>query len=301
MNALISGRSGRALLIEGDSLKSFEVDDPSILTSRQQADLPYLFGEGADLRTLEDTTIEGVEIELRHDCNFTWALDLTLISLDAELPKEIRKEAVENLEELLATNETLAQVENILYARPLPEDADLKGTLELCESSTVVQKFLLDLEKSQPEISEVCHAWESIPTKIFGSHYDRTTFRTVAVKEGHFRLLAKVRSARSFERDSDTPRIKKLPNYKQVLRKWYELSHKPLRSKAELLREAAARTRRLRVYGRHGSPINRERILTVLQKTHGNHVLAAKLLGISPNYLRKLLSKYQHEGSEIEA
>jgi hypothetical protein len=78
MNAIVSGRSGRALILEGDSLRSFDLDDPSRTVPRRRSDLPYLFGEAADLRIIEDTTIESVECELRKDCNFTWALDLLL-------------------------------------------------------------------------------------------------------------------------------------------------------------------------------------------------------------------------------
>lgn len=101
MNAIVSGRSERALLLDGESLKSFELDDPSTIVPRHRSELPYLFGEAADLRTLENTTLESVERELRMDCHFTWALDLALISLDAELEDEIRTDALEDLEQLL--------------------------------------------------------------------------------------------------------------------------------------------------------------------------------------------------------
>ena len=305
MNAIISGRSGRALLIDGEALKSFEVDDPSTLTSRQQADLPYLFGEGADLHTLENTTIKDVEIELRNDCHFTWALDLTLIAMDAELPTNIRKEALDDLEALLVTNNTLVQVENILYARPLPEDADLKGSLDLCRSSAsiVVQEFFLQLEECQPEISKICNAWESIPTKLFDNHEARETFRVVAVSEGYFRYLSKETSmfVTSFERDSDTSRIKELPNYKQVLQEWHKLSGKKLHKKVRVLKMATAGAR-LRPYG-YGLPVSRPKrklILAALRKAHGNYVLAANMLGISPTYLRKLLAKAKSEKSRYE-
>src|SRR5688572_26362438 len=133
MNAIVSGRSGRALLLDGESLKSFEIDDPSTVVPRRRADLPYLFGEAADLRTLENTTIESVERELRSDCQFTWALDLALISLDSELPDDIRKEALEGLEELLVEQTIVLRLENVLYSKPLPEDADLERALQLCD------------------------------------------------------------------------------------------------------------------------------------------------------------------------
>jgi len=116
MDAVISGRAGRALLLDGESLKSFDVDDPSELVSRQQSDLPYLFGETQDLRVIENADLESIQQELKQDCEWNWALDLALISLDAELPDEIRKEALEGLDELLADNRVVERLENILYA-----------------------------------------------------------------------------------------------------------------------------------------------------------------------------------------
>src|SRR5262245_43107789 len=276
MNAIISGRSGRALLIDGDSLKSFEVDDPSTLTSRQQEDLPYLFGEGKDLRLLEDATIEEVELELRNNCHFTWALDLTLISLDAELPADIRTEALGSLTKLFETVETLLQVENVLYAQPLPEDADLKGALELCRSSDLntVYRFLLDLEEFQPNISEVCHAWESIPVGMFGSYEEQQAFRSVAVSEGFFQVLAKEppRSKLFAFRMKARSAIRELPQYANVLGKWYDLTHGATRdyykrgSRLFGVKAGRSSIRQARI-----DQIDRELILSVLKKTRGNH------------------------------
>jgi tetratricopeptide (TPR) repeat protein len=191
MDAVISGRAGKALLLDGDSLKSFDVDDPSKLVPRRQSDLPYLFGETQDLRVIEDTDIESVQQELKHDCHCNWALDLALISLDAELPDEIRQEALEGLDELLADSRVVERLENILYARPLPEDADLAGALNLCgetrfsNAHALMQRF----QERQVLISEVSNAWETIPTKIFGSYDQQAEFQHVAVREGLFRTL----------------------------------------------------------------------------------------------------------------
>ena len=85
MNAIVSGRSGRALIIDGETLKSVEIDDPSTFVPRKRSDLPYLFGDASDLRLVENATTESIVSTLTAECNSTLALDLTLISLDAEL------------------------------------------------------------------------------------------------------------------------------------------------------------------------------------------------------------------------
>jgi len=101
MNALISGTAGRALVIDGNSLKSFDLDDPSNLAVRQQADMPYLFGEGRDLRIIENADLESIAKELKSDSDLSLALDLSLISLDGEMEEDIRKDAMHELDELL--------------------------------------------------------------------------------------------------------------------------------------------------------------------------------------------------------
>ena len=96
MDALISGANGRALLLDAGSLKSFDVDEPTKLLLRRPADFAYLFGEMQDLRVLEDTDIESVREEATTRLRFCiGAGAVALISLDSELPDDIRIEAME--------------------------------------------------------------------------------------------------------------------------------------------------------------------------------------------------------------
>ena len=233
MDAVISGRAGKALLLDGDSLKSFDVDDPSKLVPRQQSDLPYLFGETQDLRLIENTDIESIRQELKHDCDFNWALDLTLISLDAELPDDIRKEAIEGTEGLLANNLVIERLENILYARPLPEDADLAGALKLCDGTQSPNAFALlqRFEEHQPSISEVSQAWDTIPTKIFGSYDKQAEFQRIAVREGLFRALVTRESQATIPtfllNAGLNESIKQLHNYWQILQHWFNPFRQP--------------------------------------------------------------------------
>ena len=223
MNAIVSGRSGRALILDGESLKSFDLDDPSTIVPRHRSDLPYLFGEAADLRTIENTTIESVKRELRMDCHFTWALDLALIALDAELEDDIRTDALEDLQQLLAESATAMRLEKVLYAKPLPEDADLRGALGLSDHKALstVFGFLRRLEEHQPSITGVSHAFEIIPTKTFGGQENREVFEHVLVREGVFLGLATLDYPGALMcillETELNPSIQHLPNYRQVL------------------------------------------------------------------------------------
>lgn len=225
MDAVISGRAGRALLLDGDSLESFDVDDPSNLVSRGRTDVPYLFGETQDLRVLQDTTLEAARQELQHDYDSSCALDLTLISLDAELPNDIRREALEGLDELLADGRIIERLENILYARPLPEEADLVGALELSSGANLSNALLLSFQKRQLLITEVTEAWDTIPTKIFGGYERQAEFQHVAISEGLFRTLVTTRETKGtiatfLLNASLNKSIQQLRNYRQVLQHW---------------------------------------------------------------------------------
>jgi tetratricopeptide (TPR) repeat protein len=226
MNALISGRSGRALILDGESLKSIDVADPSKIVSRQPADLHFLLGEGQDLRVIENSTIESITEDLRHDCDFTTALDLTLISLDAELPDDIRKDALQDLDELLANRAVLNQLENVLYARPLPDDGDLTGALKFYDKVRLPNAYALlrNFETAQPVIFKVSSAWDAIPTKIFDGYEPRTEFQRVAVREGLFRSLVAAETKQAVStfllNANVNPAIKQLRNYRPVLQQW---------------------------------------------------------------------------------
>src|SRR5437763_715881 len=169
MQAVISGISRKALVVDGDSLQVFDVDEPTKLIDCHQSDLPYLFGEGRDLRFIEDADLESIGKELKSDSNLTLALDLTLISLDEELEEDIRKDAIQDLDELLADKQVRERLEGIMYARPLPDDADLVAALKFCDESRLPSSFafLEDLDRRQPLISKVSAAWDVIPAKVF--------------------------------------------------------------------------------------------------------------------------------------
>lgn len=210
------------MILDGESLQSLEVDEPDKLVPRHQSELPYLFGEAKDVLILENTTIESVAKALERESNFTWALDLTLISLDSELPDDIRQEALEDLESLFVDGIIIERVENVLYSAPLPEDADLTRAKELCEAKLkLVQDFLQQLENYQPAIARVVEAWEAIPINKFTSLENKKHFRYVTVKEGLCRDLATMDSPAVFRLKAGLNQsIQQLPNYRQILHEW---------------------------------------------------------------------------------
>jgi tetratricopeptide (TPR) repeat protein len=225
-NAIVSGRSRRALLIDGQSLRSFELDDSVVVVSRTRLDLPFLFGDASDLRTLGNATAETVERKLQEDSDFTLALDLVLISLDQELSKDLRQEALEGLADLFVEKAILDRIENVLYSKPLPEDSDLPGALLLVSSepTSAIVQFLGRLRDYQLLIARVEQAWEAIPQETFGSEDNRKIFREAALEQGLARALVTLEASASTStfllKAGLNPSIKGLPNHRQVLQAW---------------------------------------------------------------------------------
>jgi tetratricopeptide (TPR) repeat protein len=309
MHAVISGRAGRALLIDRGSLKSFDVDDPSNFVPRQQSDLPYLFGETQDLRVIENSDVESVQQELKRESDSDLALDLTLISLDADLPQDIRTEAIEGLDDLLTDNQVVETLENTLYACPLPEDGDLVGAIKLgneARSSNVVS-LLTRFEERQALIYEVSEAWEAIPGKVFRRDEERVEFQHVAVREGFFRKLVIFHEARTPERflleAGLNISIKHQPSYRQVLQCWVS----PFRQgalapkiKHELEEESQGEISLRRRHGRR-TDINRSAVLREVNRRKAIIVRAMNSRDVElVHQLVDSLASYQLENGETE-
>ncbi len=127
MDALISGRNGVALVIDGDHLASIHADEPERDVARQPAELRFLIGEGRDFEPVENTSRAEIVRRLVLARDREDALQLALILIDPELTSGTRQEAAEELEELLAQEDVVDYLEGVLYAQPLPEGTDLPG------------------------------------------------------------------------------------------------------------------------------------------------------------------------------
>ncbi|MEA2562780.1 MAG: polymerase sigma-70 factor, subfamily [Acidobacteriota bacterium] len=233
MNAVISGQSGVAVLVDGPRLASLHAGSDAAPVDRSPGELRFLLGDARDLEFLEDITPEEVGSRLQVATLKYDALHLTLILLDPELSHDTRRTAAEELDELLTDEEIARWVESILYARPLPKSGDPVGARSACTSRTKrTRAFLGKLQSLQSVIAEVHEAWEGIPTHHFGTNDDRKHALSIAVKEGLFRDLVEIRAARKSADDFVAqslmkPSLEELPNAQQALAGWVNGLHDP--------------------------------------------------------------------------
>jgi tetratricopeptide (TPR) repeat protein len=236
MDAVISGRSGTALLVEGNSLLSFDVDNPDTLVRRRQSDLPFLFGDAGDLQVLENVALDQIKRQLEFEYNSACALDLFLILLDPELSTGLRDEAAQELEILFTDTRIIERVEYTMYARPLPASADILGAIERSDrlEVTATLSALQDLFDRQPFVREVSHTWNGILAEEFGDDEQKIEFQRTAVREGLFRSLVIAYVDGKVENFLFTALLKQsiqtLRNYRNILQKWVA----PFRSREAL-------------------------------------------------------------------
>src|SRR6266700_1061094 len=156
MNAVLSGRAGVAVLLEGGKLFSLHADEPDQLVPRCKGEYSYLLGDSIDLEFLDGVEPDAVRVRLETAVETTEALDVALVLLDREIPEEIRVQAAEDLEALLLHQDVTRALETILWAKPLPPAADLRGALQCAKQHTDgAIPFLRDLLNRQTAIRAV--------------------------------------------------------------------------------------------------------------------------------------------------
>lgn len=246
MEALISGRAGLALVVDGDRLASIHAADPEFMVPRQPADFRYLAGEAQDFVPYENLTREEIVSELLLAEDREDALRLILTAQDPDLPDDIRREAVDELEKLIQESGVGSYLEGVLYAHPLPRSLDLAGAMQRARTAEAWETLtLLELVWShQDAISDVRQAWESIPLADFSGEEDH--WQATAVRQGLFRDLAR-RLATGGSLDElvveieARPEIGVLPNHRGVLHRWLDNLNKLMeRLRVSVVREPDA-------------------------------------------------------------
>lgn len=131
MHAVISGRAGVAIVVEGDRLSSISACEPHVSVPRRADEVPLLLGEAQDLRFLEDISVDEVRRHLEEDTSAEESLHLALILLDTDHTNDLREKAADVLDKLLASDVVAERLERVLWARPMLPEMDRQGALAI--------------------------------------------------------------------------------------------------------------------------------------------------------------------------
>ena len=191
MNAIISGRARAAIVSDNGKLLLIPADAPNRPAAISQIDIRDILGEASDLEFEPDTEIAEVSRLLQKATRHVDALDMLLFSLDPDLPREVRQEAISALGDLLPDDEVRRHLESVMYAKPLPKAADLGGARTLAESMAPqsVLTWLKALGECQNRIRMVRWAWDALPPGFFANEQEASNCHYLAVQRGAFRAM----------------------------------------------------------------------------------------------------------------
>jgi DNA-binding NtrC family response regulator len=155
MNAAVSGRAGIALLVTDEGLFTLAVGEPELVVPRSSGELRHLLQDYADFEFLTDVELAEVRNALLRAWEANEGLDLALIALDAEMSRDVRGRALQELDELIAKGHVRGHLDHLLYAAPLPPGADIYGLLgtDAEHRSPRIHAWFSTLWDDQPEVA----------------------------------------------------------------------------------------------------------------------------------------------------
>jgi len=223
-------------LIEGAEARVRRVDGDDSEYSIGVEGIPYLFRGCTDVILVKGAREASVRSAFRKAWEGDRALRLFLIALDPEEDQSLRSEAAGTLEGLLGDEGNRAFIENELYSRPLPADADCEVLLD--PKVKTVSEMMAEIAANQSAISERRSEWDQLPEDLFFER-DKLGFEEAAIGLGAFRSL-------SLAPDSDHNlailechrKLSSVPNARAVVNAWTANFRRPgLKHEVELEEE----------------------------------------------------------------
>jgi hypothetical protein len=196
LDAIYSGQAGIMALLEGAEARVRRAEDFDSEYMIGREGVSYLFQGCTDIVIVKGAREDALRADFLDAWEADRALRLLLISLDAEEDRNLRAEAADCLENLLAKTTTRIFIENELYSRMLPEDADSEF-LSDTKRWKLVSEMIAEIKNNQTSIGQRRGEWDKLPSNLFADE-DKTRFEEHAIRSGAFRYLA---SADSNSRD----------------------------------------------------------------------------------------------------
>lgn len=190
MDAVYSGQAGTLALIEGANVELAFAALPERSKRIAREGVRYVFLGCNDIVTVRGANRAEVFSHFMKAWRCDRSLRLFLLLLDSEEDVALREEAADCLEEFFTQSDTIAHVENQLYSRPLPINADLSIIRKNQSKWPNTSQVVLKLTKNQDAIHRHREAWDKLPESLFGDVAEKIAFEEEAIERGAFRTLA---------------------------------------------------------------------------------------------------------------
>jgi tetratricopeptide (TPR) repeat protein len=239
MDVVFSGQAGTLAFLEGADVRFVRAGDLEVdfLVGREGAS--YLFEGTNDVVVGRETNRDHAFKQFEQAWESDRALRLVLIALDVEEENELRLEAADCLEEIFERGNAATFVENQLYSRPLPGEAD---PLFLMDGSKwpLVNKIISTLVDRQTAIRIHRQAWDALSASLFVD-LSKADFEEGAIGAGAFRILASLEEGRdpNLAILECYKALSSLPNVRAVVSDWTKqlkrvgIKHKVLPEESE--------------------------------------------------------------------
>lgn len=187
---LISGEAGVAVLLDGERVRSFHVDD-SYWAERQLSDIARLFEGCADVITVEGLKEQEVPERLKLEWRRNHCLLLCLLLLKAKSDPEARRLAVKDTEHFLGDDAVYSFIEARLFAAAMPSSADLPGAVMLAHKAGTIRLLALlqEVQAMQGEIAQCRASWDAVPAEFLGGALQKEMLAFALVHGGAFKKV----------------------------------------------------------------------------------------------------------------
>jgi len=223
VNAVISGLTGRALLIDGEKYSLLDASCEVVVPVTLSQVVDFLH-QAHDGEFINDTTLNLVREQLALAYDKQESLDLFLIVLDQNLSNDIQFEAIDVLETSLKRPEIRTHLLNLFFTRPLPDYTDLSVAIELCliQNANLLSGLIKSIQYHQSRISIAWKYWSLIPKSTFGDEAKRKTIQSVAIKSGVFYAIVLGMSEGNLAKAESKAlsNLKQQPNFQQIISNW---------------------------------------------------------------------------------
>jgi len=188
MEAVISGKAGLAMLIEGEQTRILYVQDPEEEMVVRPEDFRYYFQGVGDLLFLEDVTRQVAVDSLQSAYKREETRRYMGYLFDPDLQTSTRTDLAQHLE---TQWEIIPGLEPEFYSRPIPRE-NLAAAQAICTETGAdhVMAFVNNLVALQPSIEKVWWAWEQISPDLFVKKPDEESPELKSQKKSEFEVFA---------------------------------------------------------------------------------------------------------------
>ena len=186
MQALISGITGTALLVDGEHISTLQVDDPDSVIQSTPGEVRQFLSRAHDAYAVENVQVDHVREQLEAAWEATAIFSLTQILLGSGESDTTRALAAEELDESLQDALATELAERRLFSAQLPSNYRQPES-----GSARVSTFVERLVALQPAVNRVETAYSTISSSRFESDDDnvRDGFLATSIREGLFREI----------------------------------------------------------------------------------------------------------------